>query len=146
LHWADGSANFDLVKETKDQDGQPLTNWGLGTLFVGDKGMLLADYGRRQLLPKDKFSEFKAPAESIPNSIGHWREWVQACKTGSPTTCNFDYSGALTETVLLGIVAFRAGKSIQWDAANLKAINAPEAAQYVTKEYRTGWEVVGLKG
>lgn len=145
LHWADGSANFDLIKETKDHDGNPLTSWGLGTLFVGDKGMLLADYGRRQLLPKDKFTDFQAPAESIPNSIGHWREWVAACKTGSPTTCNFDYSGALSETVLLGIVAFRSGKRITWDAANLKATNAPEAEAYVTKEYRKGWEVVGLK-
>lgn len=145
LYWADGTANFDLVKETKDHSGMPLTTWGLGVLFVGDKGMLVADYGRRQLLPLDKFTEFKAPKESIPNSIGHWREWVEACKTGSPTTCNFDYSGALSETVLLGIVAFRTGKRITWDAANLKATNAPEADAYITKEYRKGWEVVGLK-
>lgn len=144
FHWADGTENFDLVKKTVDQDGQPLTSWGLGVLFVGDKGMLLADYGRRQLLSKDKFIEFKAPAESIPNSIGHWREWTQACKTGSPTTCNFDYSGALTETVLLGIVAFRSGGKIEWDSENLKATNNPNADQYVRKEYRKGWEGVGL--
>ncbi len=144
LYWADGSANFDIVKQTKDHSGMPLTTWGLGVLFVGDKGMLVADYGRRQLLPQDKFADFKAPAESIPNSVGHWREWVDACKNGSPTTCNFDYSGALSETVLLGIVAFRTGKRITWDAANLKATNAPEADAYITKEYRKGWEVVGL--
>lgn len=145
LYWADGSANFDIVKQTKDHSGMPLTTWGLGVLFVGEKGMLVADYGRRQLLPQDKFTDFKAPVESIPNSVGHWREWVDACKTGSPTTCNFDYSGALSETVLLGIVAFRTGKKITWDAANLKATNAPEADAYITKEYRKGWEVVGLK-
>lgn len=145
FHWADGAANFDKVKETKDHDGQSLADWGLGILFVGDKGMLVADYGRRQLLPKDKFSDFKAPEQSIENSIGHWNEWVKACKTGSPTTCNFDYSGALTETVLLGIVAFRTGEKIQWDAKNLKATNAPKAEEYVNKTYRKGFEVVGLK-
>lgn len=145
LYWADGTANFDMVKDTMDHSGKPLTSWGLGVLFVGDKGKLVADYGRRQLLPQEKFVDFKAPPESIPNSVGHWREWVEACKTGSPTTCNFDYSGALSETVLLGIVAFRTGKRITWDAANLKATNAPEADEYITKVYRKGWEVVGLK-
>ena len=55
--------------------------------------------------------------------------------------CNFDYSGALTESVLLGNVAYRTGKSLDWDAANLRATNAPEAADFVTKTYRKGWEV-----
>jgi predicted dehydrogenase len=142
--WSDGGAHFDLVKETKDHAGQPLSSWGLGILFVGDKGMLAADYGRRQLLPQDGFKDFKAPEPSIPASIGHWNEWVQACKTGSPTTCNFDYSGALSETVLLGIVAFRAGEKLIWDSANLKATNSTKAAEFITKEYRKGFEVVGL--
>ena len=113
-------------------------------LFVGDLGMLVADYGKYQLLPKNGFDGFQPPAKSIPDSIGHWNEWVEACKTGSPTTCNFDYSGALTETVLLGIVAFRTGQRIEWDAANLKVTNASDAEQYVKKEYRKGFEVVGI--
>lgn len=144
FHWSDGGAHHDLVKNTKDPSGQPLSAWGLGALFVGDKGMLAADYGRYVLLPQDKFVDFKPPEKSIPASIGHWLEWVQACKTGSPTTCNFDYSGALTETVLLGIVAFRAGAKLDWDAAALKARNSSKADAFVTKEYRKGFEVVGL--
>ncbi len=144
FHWADGGANFDLVKQTKDHAGKPLTDWGLGTLFVGAKGSLLADYGRRQLLPQDKFADFKVPEPTIANSIGHWNEWVTACKTGSPTTCNFDYSGSLTETVLLGIVAFRAGEKVVWDGAKLEAKGSSKAASFVTKEYRKGFEVVGL--
>ena len=64
---------------------------------------------------------------TIPDSIGHHEEWIEACKTGGPTTCNFDYSGALTEAVLLGNVAYRAGKKLQWDAVQLKAANCPEA-------------------
>ncbi len=122
--------------------GKPfLSNWGLGVLFVGDKGMLAADYGRYQLFPQEKFADFQPPKKSIPDSIGHWNEWVHACKTGAPTTCNFGYSGRLTETVLLGVVAFRTGKKLTWDAANLNATNAPEADEFVAKEYRSGWEV-----
>ncbi|MFP6603936.1 MAG: gfo/Idh/MocA family oxidoreductase, partial [Pirellulaceae bacterium] len=75
-------------------------------------------------------------------SIGHHAEWIKACKDGSPTTCNFDYSGALTESVLLGNVAFRTGKPLQWNAKTLKAANCPEADKYISKEYRSGWEVV----
>lgn len=146
FHWADGSANFDKVKETKDPSGKPLSSWGLGVLFVGNKGMLAADYGRRLLLPQDKFEGFKAPDQTIANSIGHWNEWVKACKTGSPTTCNFDYSGRLTETVLLGIVAFRSGEKVEWDGEKLEAKGSAKAASFVTKEYRKGFEVVGLKG
>jgi hypothetical protein len=144
MTWSDGGAHFDLVKGTKDWDGQPLSTWGLGILFVGDKGMLAADYGRLQLLPKDTFAGFKAPEQTIPASIGHWHEWVQACKTGSATTCNFDYSGALTETVLLGIVAFRSGEKLAWDAKNLKATNSKKADEFLHKTYRKGFEVVSL--
>ena len=105
--------------------------WGDGQLFVGDDGMLISDYGRHVLLPEEKFVDFVPPAKSIPDSIGHHREWIEACKTGSPTTCNFAYSGALTEAVLLGNVAFRVGRPLDWDAKNLQATNAPEAAELV---------------
>ena len=85
------------------------------------------------------FADFKPPARTIPNSIGHHKEWVKACKTGSPTTCNFDYSGALTEAVLLGNVAYRTGKKLYWDPAKLVATNCPEADQLLRREYRKGW-------
>ncbi|MGE0605949.1 MAG: Gfo/Idh/MocA family protein [Pirellulales bacterium] len=143
FYWSDGGHHHEKVRNTNDASGQPLSNWGLGVLFVGDKGMLAADYGRRQLLPVDSFAGVAAPPESIPNSIGHWREWIEACKTGSPTTCNFDYSGALTETVLLGVVAFRAGEPLAWDAANLKVTNSTAGDNLIRKEYRKGWELAG---
>jgi len=114
---------------------------GSGVMFIGKEGMMFANYGSYRLFPKDKFKGFKPPAKTIPNSIGHHAEWIKACKDGSPTTCNFDYSGALTESVLLGNVAFRVGKKLDWDAAKLKATNVPEADKYVRKEYRKGWEV-----
>ena len=114
---------------------------GNGVMFVGSEGMMYADYGKYRLFPQNKFAGFKPPEPSIPRSIGHHAEWIKACKDGSPTTCNFDYSGALTESVLLGNVAFRTGETLQWDAANLKATNCPEADKYISKEYRAGWEV-----
>jgi predicted dehydrogenase len=105
-----------------------------GIVFVGDKGMLAAHYGWHRLIPAADFAGFKAPEPTIPNSIGHYEEWIQACKTGSATTCNFDYSGALTEAVLLGNVAYRLGKKLDWDPVNLKAVNCPEADQYLRRE------------
>ena len=64
---------------------------------------------------------------------------IRACKTGAPTTCNFDYSGVLAETVLLGNVSYRAGERLQWDAAKLTAPNCPAADRFIRREYRQGW-------
>jgi predicted dehydrogenase len=114
---------------------------GSGVMFIGNEGHMYADYGKYRLFPSDKYKGFEPPPQSIPASIGHHAEWIKACKDGSPTTCNFDYSGALSETVLLGNVAFRTGEALEWDAENLKATNCPSADQYIRKEYRKGWEV-----
>ena len=114
---------------------------GNGVMFVGSEGMLFADYNKYRLFPNDKFQGFTPPPATIPDSIGHHREWLKACRDGSPTTCNFDYSGPLSECVLLGNVAFRSGKKVVWDATNLKT-DHPESQAYISKEYRQGWEVV----
>ncbi len=143
LTWSDGGRHPELVKNTNDPKGKPLSGWGLGVLFVGDKGMLAANYDAHHLMPRERFEGFTPPEASIPKSVGHWNEWVNACKTGSATTCNFDYSGALAEAVLLGVVAFRSGKTLKWDAEKMKT-GVPEADAFVTKEYRKGWEVVGV--
>ena len=116
-----------------------ITKWTSGILFVGSEGFILADYNKRLLWPEDKFADIKPPEPTIPESVGHHQEWINACKTGSPTTCNFDYSGALTETVLLGNVAYRLGRKIGWDAEKLSAPDCPEAGQYIQREYRKGW-------
>ena len=133
LTWYDGN------KIPKTVDGQRVR--ANGVMFIGSKGKMFADYGSYRLFPSDQFAGFEPPEKSIPDSIGHHAEWIKACKEGSPTTCNFDYSGALTEAVLLGNVAYRTGQSLEWDAANLTAVNCPDAQQYLTKEYRAGWEV-----
>jgi predicted dehydrogenase len=135
LTWYDGGKKPKLLT-----DGTVREKWGDGVLFVGDKGMLLADYGRRKLLPEKAFQDYAPPKPSIPKSVGHYKEWVEACKSGAATTCNFDYSGALTETVLLGTVAYRIQKGFDWDAKRLKA-SEPDAERYLRKTYRKGWEL-----
>jgi predicted dehydrogenase len=122
---------------TKDQAAK----WGSGVLFIGSKGSLMSDYSKHQLLPEAKFATFVAPAPFIPNSIGHHKEWIQACKTRGTTTCNFDYSGPLTEAALLGNVAFRAGCKIDWDTQKMKARNCPAADEYIHHHYRKGWSI-----
>lgn len=114
-------------------------NWGAGTLFVGEKGMLISDYGRHLLLPEERFRTYEAPKPTIPDSIGHHAEWIRACKTGSPTTCGFEYSGVLSEMVLLGNVAYRCGQKFEWDARRMVARGASEAEQYIRRPYRAGW-------
>jgi hypothetical protein len=73
--------------------------------------------------------------------MGHHAEWIAACKEGGPTTCNFDYSGRLTETILLGAVAFRTGERLDWDAAKLEARGCPAAEPFIRREAREGWEL-----
>jgi hypothetical protein len=118
-----------------------IPQWGNGVLFVGDKGMLLSDYGKHLLLPEKQFEGFKRPEPFIPKSLGHYAEWIHACKTGAPTTCNFEYAGWLTESNHLGNVAFRAGKKLEWDAVSMKARNCPAADAFIRREYRPGWKL-----
>jgi hypothetical protein len=117
-----------------------IPNWNSAVLFVGSEGrMLLADYGKHVLLPESKFKDFKRPEPSIAKSLGHHAEWIHACKTGAPTTCNFDYAGWLTEANHLGNVAYRAGKKVIWDGESGRAARTPEADPFLRREYRKGW-------
>jgi predicted dehydrogenase len=130
---------YDSGKRPTIQAEKNLPDWANGVLFVGDKGMVMADYNRRKLLPEKDFEGFTPPQASIPASVGHHREWVEACKSGGPTTCNFAYSGALTEAVLLGVVSYRLGRPLSWDAKNLRARKEPGADHFIHKEYRKPW-------
>jgi predicted dehydrogenase len=133
LTWYHGNRRPPQFAEKK------LPKWGNGVLFVGSKGMLICDYGKHVLLPEKDFTEFTTPEPVIKDSIGHHLEWIEACKHGGPTTCDFDYSGPLTEAVLLGNVAFRSGKKLEWDPKKLRATGAPEADQFIDYRYRKGW-------
>jgi predicted dehydrogenase len=136
ITWYQGTYKPEILKES----GIP--QWASGVLFVGDKGMLLSDYGKHILLPEARFADFKRPEPFIPKSLGHHAEWIHACKTGAPTTCNFEYAGWLTEANHLGNVAFRAGKKLEWDFKNLRATNAPEIEPLIHRKYRKGWKLI----
>jgi predicted dehydrogenase len=113
--------------------------WDSGCLFVGSKGMILSNYDKHVLLPEKEFAGFKRPEPSIVKSLGHHAEWIEACKTGKPTTCHFGYAGPLVESNLVGVLAYRVGQKVEWDPVQLKAKNCPAADRIIRREYRKGW-------
>jgi predicted dehydrogenase len=166
--WYDGGwkPNEDVLKhvsayyaQQKDRDGNPRKVPGSGCLLIGSKGQLLSpdDYGAEFLLQfdssglkpakskvDDKTVEHEAVRDipqSIPRSPGHYKEWLEAIRGGKPAYSNFDIAAYLTEIILLGCVALRVGKKLEWDGPNMKAKNASEAAQFVKRQYRKGWNV-----
>jgi len=114
-----------------------------GCLVIGQKGSLYSpsDHASNFMLSGD----LQVPEVTFPESPGHFEEWIEAIRGGKPAMSNFpDYAGPLTETILLGNLAVWAadkgeGKEIQWDAKNLKTLNAPEVEHIVRKEYRKGF-------
>ncbi len=132
---------------------------GSGCLLIGDGGTLFSpdDYGTEfyvKLNGDSKFSHYKkhpavqAIAQTIPRNLHkgdadrmHHQEWIAAIKAGKPEDCysRFDIGGRLAEIMLLGCVALRTGKTLEWDGPNMKVTNVPEAAQYIRRTNRTGW-------
>ena len=111
-----------------------------GTIVVGDRGKLTF-YGGPRLLPEAKMKDFQRPQPSIPRcQSNHFDEWVAACKGGRPAFSNFDHAGPLTEFVLLGNLAIRAGvgQKVQWDGPKLQCVNRPELNGFVKRKYRAG--------
>jgi predicted dehydrogenase len=133
LTWHQGESKPDLWSRGA------IPQWDSACLFIGAKGMVLADYGKHVLLPEKDFVGFQKPAPTLPRSPGHHVEWIQACKDGKPTSANFEYSGWLTEANHLGNVAYRTGKKLVWDPKRLMASNAPEAEAFIHRKYREGW-------
>jgi len=106
-----------------------------GTLYIGDEGKMLGHVP----IPDARRKELGQPPKTEPRSPGHFEEWFQACKGGEPAGANFDMAGLVTEVVLLGNVALRAGKHILWDGNQIT--NVPEANELLSREYRSGWKL-----
>lgn len=124
-----------------------------GCLVIGEKGKLFSpdDYGARffvamkgqeEMVPGDKHEACRAVPQTIPRSPGHMQEWFRMMKEGTPAYSNFDIAAYLTEIILLGCIALRVGEGrrMEWDGPNMKSTNLPEAAQYVRRNNRGGWE------
>ena len=142
LHWYDGGLMPPRPEEIGE--GREL-NREDGIIFVGDKGkMLVEGWGGSspRLIPEERMRDYKRPLKSLPRSVGHHQEWIDACKKGTPTRSSFDFAGPLTEAVLLGTVCVRVGGlKLDWDSKAMKVTNAPEANKYLHYEYRKGWEL-----
>jgi hypothetical protein len=117
-----------------------------GVIFVGDHGkMLVEGWGGEspRLIPETKMQTYKRPPKTLPRSVGHHQEWVDACKGNDATRSNFpDFAGPLTEAVLLGTISVRlGGKKLHWDAANFKITNDEDANKLLHYRYREGWSL-----
>lgn len=139
LTWYDGNHQ---VPRPEDLDPKRRLD-GNGILFIGEEGTILCGGwgGSPRLIPESKMKEYQRPNKTLTRSQGHHRDWIDACKGGKPASANFDYTGPLTEMVLLGNVAQRVGEKILWDGSNLTVTNIPEANKYVRGPYRTGWDL-----
>ena len=131
VHWYQGEHKPAIWKD----GGIP--KWGDGVLFIGDKGMLLSNYDKHMLLPEKDFAP--QGQANVPKPPEHHVDWINACKNGTPTGAPFEYGGRLTEANHLASIAYRLGKKLEWDAANLRCTNAPEADRLIRREYRKGW-------
>lgn len=142
LHWYDGGmlpARPDELEDDRELNRED------GIIFVGDKGkMLVEGWGgeKPRLIPETRNKEYQRPPKILPRSVGHHKEWLLACRTGSPTRSNFEFAGPLTEVVLLGMVCVHnGGDKLVWDSANIKVTNDPDANRFLHYEYRKGWEL-----
>ena len=106
-----------------------------GNMYIGDKGVILGS----RIIPEEKMKAYKMPPKTLTRRSGTWGEWVEAIRGGEPANCHFGWAAVLTEAVLLGNIAIRAGKQLDWDATNMRFTNDERANKYVKEAYRGGW-------
>jgi predicted dehydrogenase len=146
MTWYDGGKNLPEEKRAYQALLHGRKASGSGLLLVGENGSFFSenDYGAEHvLLPTENFKDVKKPEPTLPRTKNHFGEWVEGIKAGDPKKpmSNFDYAGRLTETVLLGVVALKAGSRIEWDADAMRARNNPNADQYIRRDYRKGFSI-----
>jgi len=142
LTWYDGGLMPGRPEEL--EEGREMGDTYGGSLYIGDKGKILTgSHGANgaRIIPEKKMRGYQQPPKTIPRSIGHYKEWITACKGGEPAESNFDYAGQLTEIVLLGNIALRTNKLLKWDGKNMQFPNAPEFNEFIHRPYRDGWSL-----
>ncbi len=139
--WYDGGLR-PATPEVVEAD-EKLEGGGNGTLFIGEKGVIsCAGWGGApRIFPMSLHESYQRPPATLARSKGHHRDWVDACKGGPAASSHFEYGARLTELVLLGNAALRAGKKLWWDGPAMKATNAPEVDALLKETYRSGWEI-----
>lgn len=144
LTWFDGGLKPPRPEEL--EPGRMIGEEGGGVIFLGDKGTLICSvYGNNpRLIPESKMQEYVRPEKTIPRSPGIHEEWIEAIKAGKKSTTDFEYSGTLTEVMLLGNIAIRMKDSntkLCWDGEKMEITNLPEANEFLQMEYRPGWSL-----
>jgi predicted dehydrogenase len=143
MTWYDGGK---LPAAELFQGAKPANKDG-GSLVIGSKGTLFTRtwHGGQDekdmfvLLPTERFKDFQPPTPTLPRTREHHQEFVDACHGKAEAQSNFPYAAVLTESLLLGNVALRTGKRIDWDAANMRAKGCPEADEFLKPRARKGW-------
>ena len=133
-HWYQGSEKPKIWTEGK------IPQWKDGCLFIGERGMVIANYGGHLLLLDDKVQEFKRPAKTIEDGPSHQQQFIECARAGKKAPCDFSYSGLLTIANHLGGVSYRSGKKIIWDPVTGKTDDAGANA-LLQREYRAGWKL-----
>ena len=145
IYWYDGGKTLpppiSLPVEEPAPGAPPLRGGGGGMVWIGAKGSLPA--GRGPFLG-NKVEPYPVPPERDWGREEVHKDWVTAVKAGKPAPCNFAYAGPFTEAYLLGNIALRVGHRIEWDSKAFRITNCREANQYLTREYRRGWDFNGL--
>jgi predicted dehydrogenase len=129
--------------------GEKLITRDGGSLVIGSKGTLFTrtwhggqiDADMFVLLPRKQFEGLTPPAPTLPRVASHHQEWVDACLGKGTTLSNFGYAAGLTEALLVGNLALRTGKAIEWDSAGMRASNCPEADPFIRPAFRNGWSL-----
>ena len=119
-----------------------------GALFKGSQGFLVCDFDTRLIIPyspKADLTYYKPRTkETVLKPMGNFQtQWINACKTDLKTSCNFEYAGNMIEMMLLGLVAYRVGKKLEYDGAAGKVTNVDEANALLKRSYRAGWTLNG---
>lgn len=143
VSWYQGGAMPAAPKPVVD-----LNKIGHGAMFEGSKGVLVADFNGRLLIPNDKdgnltYYKPRAKKDLIPPLGNFQKQWINACKGSLKTSCDFDYGGKMIEMMMLGLVAYRVGKKISYDGAAGKVTDVPEANELLRRTYRPGWTLNG---
>lgn len=134
LNWYHAKNGPDVLREKE------LPHKGNNTLFIGSEGMLLCGFGQRKLVVSDdRLAKFSSLEKTIPDSPGFHREWLTACKGGPRATCDFAYSGPLSETVVLANAAYRAQGGFDWNAEEFVATGNARIDDYLKPQFREGW-------
>ncbi len=146
LFWYDGGMKPRLSAELEAHNVEMARE---GILFAGERGWIMAGFngqnpqlfvqGRREPLWKEEASPQGPGGQRGPGD--RVNPWLQAIKKGEQSPGSFPNAAAITDTVNLGAVALRAGKKVLFDSDSMKITNAPEANQYLRREYRKGWEL-----